>query len=103
MSSSGRRSPCSSDQRKLLRALVLESVIPLISGVDTIKVFDIIYALTGGGPNNSTVSISIHAFNQAFANANLSYAMAISVIAMLLTFVVFGIPFIRRNRARVAS
>ena len=78
-------------------------VILLISGVDTIKVFDIIYALTGGGPNNSTVSISIHAFNQAFANANLSYAMAISVIAMLLTFVVFGIPFIRRNRARVAS
>ena len=32
-------------------------VVLLISGVDTLKVFDIIYSLTGGGPNNSTVSM----------------------------------------------
>jgi multiple sugar transport system permease protein len=78
-------------------------VILLISGVDTIKVFDIIFALTGGGPNNSTVSVSIFAFNQGFANSNLSYAMTIAVIAMLITFLVFGLPFVRRNRKRAAE
>jgi len=85
----------------LLRDVYL--VILLISGVDTIKVFDIIFALTGGGPNNSTVSLSIYAYNQGFANSDLSYAMAISAVAMVLTFVIFGIPFIRQNRKRAAS
>jgi len=47
-------------------------VIMLISGVDTFKVFDIIYSLTGGGPNNSSMT-------------------------MALTFILFGIPFIRYN------
>jgi multiple sugar transport system permease protein len=75
-------------------------VILLISGVDTIKIFDIIYSLTGGGPNNSTVSISMYAFNQAFMQSHMSYAMTLSVVAMVITFAVFGIPFIRRNRVR---
>ena len=75
-------------------------VILLISGVDTIKVFDIIYSLTGGGPNNSTISISMYAFNQAFMQSNMSYAMTLSVVAMIITFAIFGIPFIRRNRVR---
>lgn len=78
-------------------------VILLISGVDTIKVFDIIFALTGGGPNNSTVSLSMNAFNQGFANNELSYAMALSVITMLIAFSIFGLPFIRHNRARAAE
>ena len=75
-------------------------VILLISGVDTIKIFDIIYSLTGGGPNNSTISISMHAFNQAFMRANLSYAMALSVVAMIITFGIFGVPFILNNRQK---
>ena len=77
-------------------------VILLISGVDTIKVFDIVFALTGGGPNDSTVTTSIYAYSQGFSNSNLSYAMAISVVAMLVTFLVFGLPFIQRNRTRSA-
>ncbi len=72
-------------------------VIMLISGVDTIKIFDIIYSLTGGGPNNSSLSLSIHAYSQAFEQSNLSYAMAISFLTMLLTFLIFGIPFVRQN------
>jgi multiple sugar transport system permease protein len=77
-------------------------VILLVSGVDTIKVFDIVFALTGGGPNDSTVTTSIYAYSQGFSNSNLSYAMAISVIAMLVTFLVFGLPFTRHNRSRAA-
>lgn len=77
-------------------------VILLISGVDTIKVFDIVFALTGGGPNDSTVTTSIYAYGQGFSNSNLSYAMAVSVVAMLVTFLVFGLPFIRHNRSRAA-
>jgi len=72
-------------------------VILLVSGVDTIKIFDIIYALTGGGPNNSSLSLSIYAYSQAFEQSNLSYSIAISILTMVLTFCIFGIPFIRHN------
>jgi multiple sugar transport system permease protein len=76
------------------------TVILLISGVDTIKVFDIIYALTGGGPNNSSLSLSIYAYSQAFEQSDLSYSMAISFTTMAITFLIFGIPFIRHNLAK---
>lgn len=75
-------------------------VILLVSGVDTIKVFDIIYSLTGGGPANATISISMYAFNQAFTRTNMSYAMTVAVVAMVITFGVFGVPFVLNNRRK---
>ena len=68
-------------------------VVLFISGVDTIKIFDLIYGLTGGGPNNSSISISIYAYNQAFSNVDMGYAMALSVLAMAVAFLMFGLPF----------
>lgn len=70
-------------------------VIMIISGVDTFKVFDIIFSLTQGGPANSTVSVSIYAYKTAFETYEMGYAMAISIFAMLVSFVIFGIPFMR--------
>lgn len=75
-------------------------VIMLVSGVDTIKIFDLIFSLTGGGPNNSSISLSIYAYSQAFEQSNLSYSIAISILTMLLTFCIFGIPFIKHNLSK---
>ena len=72
-------------------------VILVISGVDTFKVFDIIYSLTQGGPANSTLSVSIYAYKNAFESTQMGYAMAISILAVVVSFVLFGIPFIRFN------
>lgn len=70
-------------------------VVLIISGVDTVKVFDIIYALTQGGPSNSTLSLSMYAFRQAFEVYRMGYAMAISIFLMLTAFLLFGLPFLR--------
>ena len=70
-------------------------VILIISGVDTVKVFDIIYSLTQGGPANSTMSLSIYAYKNGFEMYQMGYAMAIAVFTMFVSFMVFGIPFIR--------
>lgn len=75
-------------------------VVLFISGVDTIKIFDLIYGLTGGGPNNSSISISIYAYNQAFSNVDMGYAMALSIIAMAVAFLMFGLPFYRFSARR---
>ena len=73
-------------------------VILVVSGVDTVKVFDIIYALTQGGPANSTVSLSIYAYKNAFEMYKMGYAMAIAILTIAITFIMFGIPFLRVNR-----
>lgn len=70
-------------------------VIMIISGVDTFKVFDIIFALTQGGPANATVSVSIYAYKTAFETYEMGYAMAMSIFAMLVSLVIFGFPFMR--------
>lgn len=70
-------------------------VIMIISGVDTFKVFDIIFALTQGGPANSTMSISIYAYKAAFERYEMGYAMAMAIAALIISLVVFGIPFMR--------
>jgi multiple sugar transport system permease protein len=66
------------------------AVICLIRGVDAFRVFDIIYALTGGGPANSTLSLSIYSFQVGFSNNQFGYAMAISIFTMIILFAVFG-------------
>ena len=79
---------------------VVPFVILVVSGVDTIKVFDLIYSLTSGGPSNSTMSLSIYAYRTAFKTNDMGYAMAISLFTMVLTMLLFGIPFIKYNIKR---
>lgn len=79
----------------LLKSVYMVSI--LISGVDTIKSFDIIYALTGGGPANASMTLNLYTYQQAFEAGDLSYSMALSVIVMLVALVCFGGPFIRYN------
>lgn len=69
----------------------------MVSGIDTIKVFDLIFGLTGGGPNNSTYSISLYAYKQGFEYVNMGYAMVLSIVAMLMALVCFGIPVTRQR------
>jgi ABC-type sugar transport system permease subunit len=66
------------------------SVVLVIRGGDAFRVFDIIYALTGGGPANSTLSLSILAFKEGFIKYQMGYAMAISLITMLIIVGLFG-------------
>jgi multiple sugar transport system permease protein len=73
-------------------------VIMVTAGVDTLKVYDIIFSMTGGGPNDSTLSLTMYAFRRAFVRPEMGYAMAISVLALVVSFLIFGISFSRFNR-----
>jgi multiple sugar transport system permease protein len=65
-----------------LRPIIL--VIVLIRVMDTFRVFDTIYVLTGGGPGVSTESISTYSYRLAFADLDFESAGAVSVLAVLL-------------------
>jgi len=75
----------------------------LISGVDTIKSMDVVFGLTKGGPNNSSMTLNLYSYLQAFESGNMSYAMTLSVLTLILALACFGIPFVRYNNNKCNS
>jgi multiple sugar transport system permease protein len=66
----------------LLRPTIVVAV--LFRAIDGLKTFDIIYVMTQGGPGNSSETINILLFNQAFSYFNMGYASAIAVALFAL-------------------
>lgn len=88
----------------LLRTIVLPLSLPiLLSSIifsinGTIKVFDSVYALTGGGPGNSTTPLTLYMYRTAFAFSDYGYG---STIALLLTMMCLIVTlFIFRSARR---
>jgi multiple sugar transport system permease protein len=65
----------------------------LIRGLDLVRIFDIIWALTSGGPGTKTETISIYTYVQGFQQFETSYTAAIAflVIAILTVIVTWAI------------
>jgi multiple sugar transport system permease protein len=65
----------------------------LIRGLDLARIFDIIWALTQGGPGTMTETISVYTYSQGFKQFETSYTAAIAflVIALLTVVIVWAI------------
>lgn len=59
--------------------------------IDTFRVFDSIYVLTGGGPGDLTTSASIYIYKQAFGNGELGVGIAAAVLLLTLTLLPVGL------------
>jgi len=66
----------------MLRPTIL--VILVIRSMDVLRIFGLIYIVTGGGPGGSTKLIGYHIFQTAFKAMRLGYASAISWILFLI-------------------
>jgi multiple sugar transport system permease protein len=66
-------------------------VIMVITTIGSFKVFDHIYQMTGGGPENGTLVLAFYIYQQGFKFFNVGYASALAmlmfVIVMALTLV----------------
>lgn len=56
----------------------------LITSIGGIKVFDLVFATTQGGPANSTQVLGTYIYLQAFNLGNMGYANAISVVLLAI-------------------
>lgn len=65
-----------------IRNVVIVAV--LITTIGGFKVFDLIFATTGGGPANATQVMGTYIYLQAFTLGNMGYANAISVILLAI-------------------
>src|SRR5215510_8942810 len=60
----------------------------LIRGLDLVRIFDIIWALTTGGPGTMTETISVYTYVQGFQQFEVSYTAAMAFLVILLLTVI---------------
>lgn len=63
------------------------AVVVILNLIGGWKIFDIVYVLTGGGPNRATDVLATYLYEQSFTFSNVGYASAIATIIIGLAIV----------------
>lgn len=88
---------------QLFRRITLPLLLPVVLVVlifrtlDAFRIFDAVYVLTGGGPANTTETLSIYAYKVLFQTLQFGYGSTLSVVVFLCTgaITVLYIRFLR--------
>lgn len=73
----------------------VNTVIFAVTVIDSLRTFDIVWAMTRGGPYNSTQLLSTYMYQVGFTLVNLGYGSAIAVVIFLLA-IAFIITYLAR-------
>jgi ABC-type sugar transport system permease subunit len=65
--------------------------------LDALRVFDLVYVLTGGGPGTATEPLALYAFQSLFQELRFGYGSAVSMLLFAVTFA-FALAYLRRAR-----
>lgn len=66
----------------------------MLNTLSTLGVYTLIYTMTGGGPNLTTMTLPIYMYRQAFVGYQLGYGTALSMI-LLVIGIVFSVLYTR--------
>ncbi|MFC5468930.1 carbohydrate ABC transporter permease [Cohnella suwonensis] len=82
--------------------MILPSVVTnmVLVTLQTLGSFTLIYALTGGGPGNSTETLPVYMYHQAFVNYQLGYGTAISLM-LLVIGIVASLIYMRALKVKI--
>jgi len=70
----------------LLRSILLVAL--LFRTLDALRAFDLMYVLTGGGPANTTETLTVYAYRTLFQTLQLGFGAAIGVVIFALVMLV---------------
>jgi alpha-glucoside transport system permease protein len=79
------------------------SIVTIWLFINVIKVFDIIYVMTGGGPGTSSRVIAFTMYYETFPNLRPGYGAAVAVIMLLLVLPVMIVNVARFRTDRVVT
>jgi len=82
----------------LVPALVVAGAFRML---DALRLFDLAYVLTGGGPGTATEPLSLYAFITLMQNLRFGYGSALSITVFLLTFAI-ALVWVRAMKVRAA-
>jgi ABC-type sugar transport system permease subunit len=69
----------------LLKPALLVALV--FRAVDALRVFDVIYVMTAGGPGTATEPIAMYTFSALLENLRFGYGSALSVVVFFVTFI----------------
>ncbi len=84
----------------LLMPVVL--VVLIFRTMDAFRVFDAVYVLTGGGPANTTETLSIYAYKVLFQTLQFGYGSTLAVVVFLCVGAI-SLLYLRALKTEVAS
>ena len=76
----------------------VNTVIFAVIVIDSLRTFDIVWAMTRGGPYNSTQLLSTYMYQSGFTQVNLGYGSAIAVVIFLLAIAFIITYLVRATR-----
>ncbi|PRH84904.1 ABC transporter permease [Labrys okinawensis] len=88
------------------RYITLPMILPfmmiavIIRSIDALKSFDIIYAMTQGGPGTASETINLYLYNVAFSYYDIGYGSAIAVVFFIIIIVMSLVLLHLRQRAK---
>ncbi len=78
------------------------TIVVAYTTIQSFKAFDLVFAMTGGGPNYSTEIIATYIYGVAFRGYQFGYASAISVIFMIIIAFITYLQFKALRSDRVS-
>jgi multiple sugar transport system permease protein len=82
----------------LLRPVIIVAL--LFRTVDAIRIFDLVYVLTGGGPGGSSTSLSLYAYNY-YVTGDFGYGSAVSIVVFIIA-AVLSVAYIKFGKFKEA-
>jgi multiple sugar transport system permease protein len=73
-------------------------IIMVITTIGSFKVFDHIYQMTGGGPENGTLVLAYYIYQQGFEFFNVGYASALAMIMFVIVMVLTVVQVMVRRK-----
>ena len=89
---------------QMFRYITLPLILPfvfiaaMIRTIDAVKSFDIIFAITQGGPGSASETINVYLYSVAFVYYDLGYGSAIAVIFFVLIIMLAAVLLYLRQR-----
>lgn len=78
------------------------TIVVAYTTIQSFKAFDLVFAMTGGGPNNSTEIIATYIYDVAFKSYQFGYASSISIIFMAIIALITYLQFKALRSDRVS-
>ncbi len=69
------------------------AVVITLTSINTLKLFDLVYVMTAGGPNHASQVLTTWMYAQGFMFNNMGYGSALAVVLLIVTFVITVIQF----------
>ncbi|WP_386778820.1 carbohydrate ABC transporter permease [Longispora fulva] len=76
-------------------------IVLVLRTIDTVRIFDIVYIVTGGGPASGTQTVAFYTYVRAFSDQRLGYGSALSYLVTAVVLVL-SVVYLRTLRKRGA-